>query len=107
MTGLTGQVPEGHSNMAELSNKGTQETAYLPPSAPPMNHGHTTAAWVTTIMVMIGVAAAAVGVLTATVWLFWVGIGIALGGIVVGKVLQILGFGQPDPNLPADQRNAV
>ncbi len=84
--------------MADLSNKDLSETAYLPPSAPPANHGHTTAAWVTTITVLVGVVAAAFGVLTATVWLFWVGIGVALAGVVAGKVLAILGFGQPDPN---------
>lgn len=84
--------------MADLTNKGAHETAYLPPSVPPTNHGHTPAAWVTTISVLIGVVAAAIGVLNAFVWLFWVGIGIAVLGVIAGKVLAILGFGQPSPN---------
>lgn len=93
--------------MSDLSKKDTSELAYLPPSAPPTNHGHTTAAWVTTVTVLVGVAAAAIGVLNAIVPLFWVGIGVALAGVVVGKVLAVLGFGQPDPNVTARQDDVV
>ncbi len=84
--------------MADLSEDDTRELAYLPPSAPPTNHGHTAAAWVTTIVVVVGVLVAALATLNAFVWLFWVGIGLAVAGVVAGKVMAILGFGQPDPN---------
>ncbi len=93
--------------MADLSENDARELAYLPPSAPPVNHGHTTAAWVTTITVLIGVVAAALAVLNAMVWLFWVGMGIAFAGIVTGKVLAILGFGQPNPNDSTNQRDVA
>ncbi|MBD3778715.1 MULTISPECIES: HGxxPAAW family protein [unclassified Cellulomonas] len=70
------------------------ETLRLPPSAPPTNHGHTTAAWTTTVIVLVGAVAAALGMIVGQVWLFWVGMGVALGGVVVGKVLQVAGYGQ-------------
>jgi len=75
----------------------TRETMYLPPAAPYHNHGHTTAAWTTTIVVLLGVCVAAAAVVASLVWLFWVGIGIAALGVVSGKVLSVLGYGQPDP----------
>lgn len=93
--------------MADLTNEGARETAYLPPSTPPTNHGHTTAAWVTTILVLIGVVVAAIGMLNAFVWLFWVGIAIAVAGVVAGKVLAVLGFGQPAPNSRSNDGSAA
>lgn len=75
----------------------TRETMYLPPAAPNHNHGHTTAAWTTTIVVLLGVFVAAGAVVASLPWLFWVGIGVAALGVVLGKVLAVLGYGQPDP----------
>ncbi|MCG7286326.1 hypothetical protein MHY85_10130 [Cellulomonas sp. ACRRI] len=70
------------------------ETLRLPPKAPPTNHGHTTAAWTTTIVVLVGSVAGALGLIFALMWLFWAGLAVALLGVVVGKVLQVLGYGQ-------------
>ena len=70
------------------------ETLRLPPTAPPTNHGHTTAAWTTTVVVLVGAVVAALGLIVSLVWLFWVGMGVALGGIVVGLVLRAAGYGQ-------------
>jgi len=72
----------------------TTEVMHLPPSAPPTNHGHTLAAWTTTVVVLVGTTIAALGVTFALVWLFWVGMGVVLAGVVAGKVLQVLGYGQ-------------
>ena len=47
--------------MAE--NQQTTEIAYLPPAAPPTNHGHTVAAWFTMIGIMVGALVSAIGVL--------------------------------------------
>lgn len=80
------------------------ETLRLPPSAPPTNHGHTTAAWTTTIIVLVGSVAGALGLIFGQVWLFWTGIGVALGGVVVGKVLQVAGFGQGGRHTVAQER---
>ncbi|TQL04028.1 HGxxPAAW family protein [Cellulomonas sp. SLBN-39] len=70
------------------------ETVHLPPSAPPTNHGRTLAAWVTTWTVVAGFVVAALGVAFALVWLAWVGAAVTVGGMVLGKVLQVLGHGQ-------------
>lgn len=70
------------------------EALRLPPVAPPANHGRTVAAWTTTVVVVLGALLAAVGTLLAWVWLFWVGIAVALAGGVVGLVLRAAGLGQ-------------
>ena len=59
-----------------------------------MNHGHTTAAWTTTILVIIGFTAAALGMVATISWLFWAGVVITGLGLVIGKVLQVMGHGQ-------------
>ena len=70
------------------------EVAHLPPSAPPTNHGHTVAAWTTVIIVLAGSLVAGVGVLLAIVWMFWAGLAIVLIGVIVGRVLKGMGYGQ-------------
>lgn len=71
--------------------------AYLPESAPPTNHGHTTAAWVTVSLIMVGAVLASVAVIVSQPWLFWVGLGVVVVAVVVGLVLKVLGLGQPTP----------
>ncbi len=95
--------------MAEQSAEGTQSTgapAWLPPSAPPSNHGHTVAAWTTTTVVLVGALVSALAVVFAVVWLFWVGLGVVLVGAIVGKALQVLGYGQGGANTLARQSGA-
>ncbi|GEA80490.1 HGxxPAAW family protein [Cellulomonas sp. CW35] len=75
-------------------NPTTTEAVHLPPTAPPTNHGHTVAAWTTTWVVVGGAVIAALAMVFAQVWLFWVGIGVCVLGLVGGKVLQVLGYGQ-------------
>lgn len=84
--------------MADATEGAAHETSYLPPHAPPTNHGHTVAAWVTMILILIGVGVAAGAVVAAVVWLFWVGLGIVVLALVVGKVLAVLGYGQTRPS---------
>jgi hypothetical protein len=57
------------------------------------NHGSTPAAWtaVTIIMVAFLVGAFAVGF--AVPWLFWASVGLVVVGVVVGKVMQMMGMG--------------
>ena len=76
-----------------------------PPGPPPSNHGRTTAAWTTTWVVVAGVAVSALAVVLALTWLFWTGVGIAVGGVVLGRILAIAGLGQPraaDGSAPDD-----
>lgn len=75
-------------------NATVTETVQLPPSSPPANHGKTIAAWTTTWVVVAGGVVAAIGMVLSLVWLFWVGIGLCIAGLVVGKVLSVLGYGQ-------------
>lgn len=80
--------------MADTTDQGAQETAYLPPHAPPTNHGHTTAAWTTTLLVFLGVLVVAGAMMASEVWIAWIGAAIIAVGVIAGKVLQMLGFGQ-------------
>ncbi|MDO8107574.1 HGxxPAAW family protein [Isoptericola sp. b441] len=71
------------------------ERAHLPPKPPHANHGSTPAAWVTVTVVMLGGLVAALAVAFSLVWLFWVGLGVIVLGVVVGRILRMLGLGQP------------
>ena len=75
-------------------NPTVTEAAHLPPTAPPTNHGRTVAAWVTTWVVVTGGVAASLGMVFSTLWVFWAGLGVCVLGMVLGKVLQVLGYGQ-------------
>lgn len=79
--------------MTETS--GAREQSHLPLSAPPRNHGNTLAAWVTVIAVMVGGLISTLAVMFSAVPLFWVGLGVIVVGVVVGRVMRMLGMGQP------------
>lgn len=81
--------------MADTNENRLQEHAYLPPAVPNHNHGHTVAAWTTTIAVLLGILVAAGAMIAAQVWLVLVGVSIAVLGAVAGRVLAALGYGQP------------
>ncbi|QTE30786.1 HGxxPAAW family protein [Pengzhenrongella sicca] len=82
------------------------EIASLPPSAPWANHGRTIAAWTTVTVVLVGGTIAAVAVLLAMTWLFWAGLVVVVVGIVIGKILQMAGYGQGGANTLARQERA-
>lgn len=79
---------------ARVLGAGRTEAVHLPPTAPPRNHGRTVAAWTTTFIVLVGAVVAGVGVAVALPWLAWAGGGVIVAGVVVGKVLQVMGLGQ-------------
>jgi len=96
--------------MAEQSTEHAESTsalAWLPPSAPPSNHGHTVAAWTTTVVVVLGGLISALAVVFSVVWLFWVGVAVMVAGGVAGKVLQVLGYGQGGANTRARQSGSA
>jgi len=82
-----------------MVDKPNAEIAHLPPAIPPTNHGHTVAAWVTMLGILLGTVVAAIGVLIAAPWLFWVGIGVVVAANVAGLVLRNMGFGQAKPGV--------
>lgn len=86
--------------MGDTSPDRPAEVAHLPVASPPRNHGHTTAAWVTVVLVLIGATVSSLAVMDANVWLFWVGMGVVVVGLVAGRVLKMLGMGQPGVRAP-------
>lgn len=57
------------------------------------NHGSTPAAWAAVTIIMVAFVVGALGVGFALVWLFWVGVAMVVLGLVVGKVMQMMGMG--------------
>lgn len=62
------------------------------------NHGSTPAAWTAVTIVMVAFAVGALGVATGTTWLFWAGVVLVVVGVVVGKVMQMMGMGAKPAN---------
>jgi hypothetical protein len=83
--------------MAELP----EERMRVPRTAPSLNHGRTTAAWITIAVVLVGAAAATVAVVLTAWVLFWIGVALIVTAVAVGLVLRGLGFGQPRPAGPS------
>jgi hypothetical protein len=59
------------------------------------SHGHTPAAWTAVAVMLVGFTVGAIAVVVAAPWLVAVGGGIVVLGAVAGKVLQLMGLGQP------------
>ncbi|WP_066588053.1 HGxxPAAW family protein [Cellulomonas timonensis] len=72
----------------------SEETVTLPLTTPPTNHGHTNASWTLVVFVLVGFTAAGLALVFAQPWLFWTGMAVVVLGVIVGKVMQILGHGQ-------------
>ncbi len=73
-----------------------REKAYLPPAAPPRNHGRTVAAWVAMTGVMVGAVVVAVGFVVPALWLVWTGAAVVVAGLLAGGILRKAGLGQPE-----------
>ncbi len=58
------------------------------------NHGNTPAAWTAVTIMFVGFVVAGIALPVAQPWLFFVGIGLIVLGVVVGKVMQMMGMGQ-------------
>lgn len=59
------------------------------------NHGQTPAAWTAVTILMIASVLGAIGIVSHNYTLFWVAVGLVVVGLVVGKVMQMMGLGQP------------
>jgi hypothetical protein len=82
-----------------MVDKPNAEIAHLPPAIPPTNHGHTVAAWVTMLGILLGAVVAAIGVLVSQPVVFWVGMAVIVVANVVGLVLRNMGYGQAKPGV--------
>jgi hypothetical protein len=59
------------------------------------DHGSTPAAWTAVSIIMIAFLVGGLGILIGQAWVFWAGIVLAAVGVVVGKVMQMMGMGAP------------
>jgi len=57
------------------------------------NHGNTPAAWTAVTIVMIAFLVGGIGILVASPVVFWLGVALIVVGVVVGKVMQMMGMG--------------
>jgi hypothetical protein len=65
-------------------------------------HGNTPAGWTAVIIMVVGFVVGAIAVIQLNWPLFWIGgVGVVVLGAIVGKVMQMMGMGQP---LPAEQQ---
>jgi hypothetical protein len=78
-----------------MSQTPPSERSHLPVAPPYTNHGHTVASWATVVLVILGGLLATFAVVLTTPWLGWVGGGVIVAGLLVGRVLRMLGMGQP------------
>lgn len=59
------------------------------------DHGHTVAAWTGVTIIMVAFLVGAIGLITSGVsTLFWTGVILGPVGLVVGKVLALMGYGK-------------
>jgi len=61
-------------------------------------HGNSVAAWTAVGIIMVAALVMAVAVVAALPWLFWVGCGLVVLAVIVGKVLAAMGFGVDGKN---------
>jgi hypothetical protein len=54
------------------------------------NHGQTPAAWTLVVIVLVGCLVSAIGVIVASSVVFFVGLGVVVLGLIVGKVMQMM-----------------
>jgi len=70
------------------------EPEHLPDPAA-SNHGKTNAAWVLNVGLVIGATVSAFGIAFDRQVLTWIGVSIAVLGLIAGGVMRALGHGQP------------
>lgn len=57
------------------------------------DHGSTPAAWTAVTIIMIAFFVGGIGVLISQPWVFWASVVLAVVGVAVGKVMQMMGMG--------------
>lgn len=65
------------------------------------SHGHSVAAWILVAFELVGSFIISLGIVLVTLWLDIVGIAFCLVGFIVGRVLQMAGFGVHPPGVQA------
>lgn len=58
------------------------------------NHGHSVAAWTAVVIMMVAAVIGGIAIIVGSWPLFWIGgIGLIVVGAIVGKVMQLMGYG--------------
>ncbi|HEX6233330.1 MAG TPA: HGxxPAAW family protein [Jiangellaceae bacterium] len=72
------------------------------------DHGHTPAAWTAVLIILVGIFIGAFAVAVLNWPLFWIGgVGVIVLGLIVGKVMQMMGLGKPPEEQPSDEEVAA
>jgi uncharacterized YccA/Bax inhibitor family protein len=58
------------------------------------DHGHTPAAWTAVLIILAGIFLGAFAVVLLNWPLFWASFGVIILGLIVGKVMQMMGLGK-------------
>lgn len=67
------------------------------------NHGQTPAMWTGVIIIMVAFTLGCVAVVIAKPWLVAVSAGLIVVGLIVGKVMSMMGYGAKPEDASADQ----
>ncbi len=59
-----------------------------------VGHGNSPAAWIAVGIILLGALISSIAVVIATPWMFWAGLVVILAGVITGKVLTAMGFGE-------------
>jgi hypothetical protein len=65
------------------------------------SHGHSVAAWILVAFELVGTFIIGLGIVLVTLWLAIVGIAFCVVGFILGRVLQMAGFGVHPPGAHA------
>lgn len=57
------------------------------------HHGNTPAAWTGVLLILLAFFVGGVGLVVQSMPVFWVGVALAPLGLIVGKVMQVMGLG--------------
>ena len=57
------------------------------------HHGSTPAAWTTVALCLIAFVVGAIGLVIDNWVVFWVGVGLLVVSVIVGKIMQAMGLG--------------
>ncbi|MFC0625182.1 HGxxPAAW family protein [Kribbella deserti] len=88
---------DDHEEQATM-DKAAEQTVTTPASTPTEDahdhHGNTPAAWTAVVILLIAFTLGAIAIVLGPNWvLFWASVALAAVGALIGKVLQLLGFG--------------
>lgn len=67
------------------------------------NHGQTPAAWTAVTIIMVAFAVGCLAVVLAQVWLFWLSAAFIVVGMIVGKVMSMMGYGAKHDDAAIEQ----